>query len=215
DGIDLVDDGSNEHVIEPKPSASAPNEATAPPKRARKMQPHSARSSQLYLAPSLAALAAWGLIAKPSFGAELGLGVGSAHFYGLGELELWPSQIAVRVAGVSASLEALVGAVGGCARQPLGAWSLAGCARLELGAIHGDSSGAYRDGAATAPYYALGPVLVLSVPLFGAVHARLESSLDVALDPPRFALRSFGEIDAVSRFSPSVSLGLELEPARR
>jgi hypothetical protein len=119
------------------------------------------------------------------------------------------------VAGVNASLEAIAGSLGACARESFGGWSIAACARVELGVVRGTSSGAYRDGTATAPYYAAGPALVLTAPLFGTAHARLESGLDVTLDPPRFVLRDFGEIYRVSRFIPSISLGFDVELVAR
>jgi len=209
DGVDLIDDKAS--------TALAPPERAAPaPARARPHQRESAETltSPMRLAPWLAATGAWGFIGKPSFGGQFGLTAGQTHWEALGRASLWPRQSAARVAGVDASFSAIVGALGVCGREPIGAWSLSGCATFELGAIHGSSSGAFRDGSATAPYYAVGPSVVLTMPLYGPATLRFEAGLGVALNPPHFVIASFREVYAVERFVPALSLGLAFEPSR-
>jgi hypothetical protein len=52
------------------------------------------------------------------------------------------------------------------------------------------------------------PSLVLTAPMYGPLKVRLEASLSIALDPPRFAVESLGDVYIVSRFIPAMSVGL-------
>jgi hypothetical protein len=165
----------------------------------------------LHWSPWLAAAAAWGLLARPSIGNRIGVAVGQVHWDAMAHATFWPPVSVDRVQGIDASFIALIGAAGACGRAPFGAWSISACAVFEIGAIRGKSVGAFRDGSATAPWYAASPSLVLTAPIYGPVKLRAEPSLSIALDPPHFAIESVGEVYVVSRYVPAMSLGLAFD----
>jgi len=221
DGVDVMDEKPAEDSVPPKPTptepVTPPTVKRAPPRAPRSRdQTHekSRRVQQLRAIPAIAGLAARGFSGEAAFGAQLSLALQTVRLGALAEAGLWPEHTAARVQGVSAQLEAVTGSLGACARDPLRQLDLSVCARFTLGAIHARSQGAYRDGSSTAAYYGLGPALVLTAPLAGGVTLRAEVALDVALAPPRFAERDFGQIYAISRFIPQFSLGLALKPRR-
>ncbi len=217
DGVDLVDEKPDD--APPVPKEPTPKTAPSSPPPARRPTrlvpaPIQPEKSPLQLVPALSGGASSGLLGSAAFGAQLSLAGQTRRFAVLAEVPFWPTQTAARVEGVSAQLFALSGVLGGCARQPLGALAWLGCARVTAGLIHARSAGAYRDDASTAPYYAVGPALVLVAPLGGPVALRVEAALDVSIAPPRFEERDFGTLDAVSRLVPSLSLGLAWAPPR-
>jgi hypothetical protein len=216
DGIDLVDEKAtpsatpSEHAPLLPPSAPAPAPPPTAERRALGAPPTPTKSWRV--APWVAATASWGLLGEPAFGPQIGLAVGQAHWETLARIAAWPAHTAASVDGVDASLSAVIGAAGGCGRSALGAWSLAACAAIELGVIHAHSVGAYRDGSASAPYFAATPSLVLTAPLFGALKLRVESGLAIAFNPPEFAVRNFETVYTVGRFVPAFSVGLGFDP---
>jgi hypothetical protein len=211
DGVDLVDEKS------PPPEAApeAPRPALLPPvapkgKPVAAVSPPSAHERALRWSPWVAVHANWGLSAKPGIAPQMGLTVGQTQWQLLAQLSYTPPASAPSTQGIDSSYSALVGALGVCARLPLGAWSLAGCGTFELGAIHGSSQGAFQNGSATAPWYAAGPSLVLSAPLSGALCLRVAGGVSIGFDPPHFAIRGLREVYVVSRAVPALSLGLSL-----
>ncbi len=213
DGVDVVDeDVAN---TKPKPADRAADRKPEPPPPSPPSvaltpspPPADRAVDGLRWSPWLAANGGWGLLREPSFGAQLGLGLGKRHWQTRFDATFWPPVAGARFQGVDASYFAFVGAVGACGRWPFAGWSFAGCATLQIGALHGASTGAFRDGAATAPWYAAAPSLVVTAPFYGPVAVRLEAAVAIAFDPPRFALRYAQDVYAVSRFVPALSLGL-------
>jgi hypothetical protein len=222
DGVDLIDEKalpttlptapeggeppvSPAPAVAPKPAASEPSSDTREPELIAQREP-------LRWSPWLAAAGAWGLVGKASLGSRFGLTVHQTHWAAFSHVTLWPRESAPDVEGVASSFSALSGALGGCARSPLAAWSLSACASFEVGVIRGSSQGAFRDGSASAPWYALGPSLVLIAPIYGSIALRAEAGLSIAPSPPHFALHSFGDVYDVSRFVPVASLGIAFEP---
>jgi len=221
DGVDLIDERAPPPAAAPEPSPPAPTASSPPKPKPVTLEPGAREHADarrftepLRLAPWLAAAGAWALIDKPSLGGQFGLTLGQASWEALSRVTLWPRRTAVHVQGVDASFSAVVGAVGGCGRRAFGAWSLSACALFELGVVRGSSAGAFRDGSANAPYYAVGPSLVLTAPVYGALKLRLDCGLSIGIAPPHFAIESFGEVYAVARFVPTASLGLSFDPAR-
>jgi hypothetical protein len=225
DGVDLVDEKTPPPAPPAAPEVGA---APAPPARAGSPKPAATATpadtreralttpgESLHWSPWLAAAGAWGLVGKPSLGGRFGLTVHQTHWAAFSHVTLWPRESAPQVEGVAASFSALSAALGGCVRGPFAAWSLSACASFELGAIRGTSQGAFQDGSASAPWYAVGPSLVLIAPIYGSIALRAEAGLSIALDPPHFALHSFGDVYDVSRFVPVASLGIAFEPVAR
>jgi hypothetical protein len=227
DGVDLIDDKA-EATAEPGdavPTAASPTAPlAAPPITPRAPQQkmttpldgsseraNAAARALVHWAPWVGAAGASGLVGKPSLGAQLGLTLAERHWAAFAHSDAWPSESTHDTAGVAAKYRAFFGSLGGCLRAPLGAASLAGCAHFDLGVVHGSSSGAFQDGSATAPFYAVGPSLVFLAPLAGPLQLRVEAGADVSLDPPHFALRSFGEVYAVARVVPLLSVGVAFD----
>jgi hypothetical protein len=222
DGVDLVDEKTSPPAppaapevgaapVPPAPVATKPA-ATASDTREREL---TTPRESLHWSPWLAAAGAWGLVGKPSLGSRFGLTVHQTHWAAFSHVTLWPRESAPEVAGVASSFSALSAALGGCVQSPFAAWSLSACASFELGVIRGSSQGAFQDGSASAPWYAVGPSLVLIAPIYGSIALRAEAGLSIALDPPHFALHSFGDVYDVSRFVPVASLGIAFEPVAR
>ena len=211
DGVDVVDEKSAPPEAPSKPPPPPPPPVPAPtsPKVPLATLPKaSEQRAPLRWEPWLAAAGSSGLVAKPALGAQLGLALGQEHWQANARATLWPSGSAAPVQGIDASFFAAIGGLAGCARLPLAAWALSACANLEVGAIHGSARGALQDSAATAPWYAAGPSLVLAAPLAGRVKLRLEAGLSLAFDPPHFAIRGLRDVYVVSRFVPAASLGV-------
>jgi len=208
DGVDVVDEPAAPEAPPKKPEnppaakKPVPPPAAAPPARA---QP-SDRNAKLRFSPWLAASGAWGLVQKPSFGPQLGLAVGKASWQARADVTFWPPVDGARYQNIDSSYLAFVGALGACARTLPSGWSLAACGTLQVGAIHGSSNGAFRDGSATAPWYAVAPSVVATAP--APVAVRLEASLAIAFEPPRFAIQYADDVYTVSRFVPALSIGL-------
>lgn len=215
DGVDLVDEKA---PAPPADSAEPAIPARVPPLIAAKSPsptPQHERAvsrAPLGWSPWLAAASAWGLVGRPSLGSRFGLTLHQTHWAAFSHVTLWPRETASSVDGVASSFSAVSAALGGCARDPFGAWSLSVCAALELGAIHGASQGAFQDGSASAPWTAAGPSIVLTAPIDGPLKLRCEAGLSIAFDPPQFALHSFGDVYVVSRVVPVLSLGLAFDP---
>ena len=212
DGVDLVDEPAP-----PPPPVDVPEPPAAPPPPVARPKPPVpvapvaiAPSSEVRWSPWLAATGASGLTAKAALGPQIGLELGQLHWHALAQLSYWPSASAPRAQGIDSSYSAFIGALGGCGRVPFGAWSLSACATFEAGVVRGASAGAFQDGAATAPWYAVGPSLVLAAPLSGSLKLRVAGGLSVAFEPPHFAIRGFREVYVVSRYVPALTLGLAL-----
>ncbi len=210
DGVDVVDEEvadarpKADDGAKPAPKPLSPAALPAPP-RAPSVD-HAVDGFRW--SPWLAANGGWGLLREPSFGAQLGLAVGERHWQSRLDATFWPPVAGARFQGVDSSYFAFVGAIGACGRWPLAGWSFAGCATLQIGAIHGTSTGAFRDGAASAPWYAAAPSVVVTAPFYGPVALRLEGAVAIAFKPPRFAIQYAEDVYTVSRFVPAVSLGL-------
>lgn len=210
DGVDVVDEAQAAKADAPEPDASPdrpapakPASVVAPAQPAKRAGPELAT---LRFSPWLAASGAWGLLRKPSFGPQLGVALGKPHWQARVDVTFWPPVAGARYQNIESSYLAFVGALGGCARIMPAGWSLAGCAGLQIGVIHGSSQGALSDGSATAPWYAVAPSVVVTAP--APVAVRLEASVAVALDPPRFAIRYVADVYTVSRLVPALSIGL-------
>ena len=209
DGVDVVDEAESTKAEAPQPDTKA--DKPTPPKPAPVAPPRSPPASTgperraLRFSPWLAASGAWGLLSKPSFGPQLGIALGKQHWQARFDVTFWPPVAGARYQNIESSYLAFVGALGGCARVMPEGWSLAGCAGLQIGAIHGSSQGAFRDGSATAPWYAVAPSVVVTAP--APVAVRVEASLAVAFDPPRFAIQYAQDVYTVSRFVPTLSVG--------
>jgi hypothetical protein len=224
DGVDLIDEKTPPSVASetnpaPSPGPAPPPASPAPP-QPRPTATTTVAPESLSPTPSarvrgsawLAAIGARGLVGKPALGPQFGLSARQTHWAALARVDVWPTQSAPNVGGVASTEDAVIASIGGCARAPFGAWSLASCANFELGAIHARSRGAFQDGSATAPWYAAGPSFALTTPLDGPLKLRLEAGLSIAFDPPHFALRSFGDVSVVARFVPALSLGFAFDP---
>jgi hypothetical protein len=206
DGVDVVDEPT---PPEPpaKPREASPNQKKPTPAPAKApTTSENDRNGSLRFSPWLSGIGAWGLVRKPSFGPQLGLAVGKARWQARADVTFWPPVDGARYQSVDSSYLAFIGAVGACARALPSGWSLAACGTFQVGAIHGSSSGAFRDGSATAPWYAVAPSVVVTAP--APVAVRLEASLAIAFAPPRFAIRYADDVYTVSRFVPAASIGL-------
>jgi hypothetical protein len=206
DGVDVVDEPATPEPPPKKPEAPAVEKKPPPPPVTAPTTSASERNTALRFSPWLAASGAWGLVKKPSFGPQLGLAVGKARWQARADVTFWPPVDGARYQNVDSSYLAFVGAVGACARALPSGWSLAACGTFQVGVIRGSSSGAFRDGSATAPWYAVAPSFVVTAP--APVAVRLEASLAIAFEPPRFAIRYADDVYTVSRFVPAVSIGL-------
>ncbi len=213
DGVDLVDEKASPSVPPADLVAPTTPALVSAPVAAKSSSPTAQHERDAWRAPLgwspwLAAASAWGLVGKPSLGSRFGLTLHQAHWAAFSHITLWPRETAPSVDGVASSFSAVSAALGGCARDPFGAWSVSLCAGLELGAIHGASEGAFQDSSASAPWTAAGPSIVLTAPFYGPLKLRCEAGLSIAFDPPEFALHSFGDVYVVSRFVPVLSLGI-------
>jgi hypothetical protein len=213
DGVDVVDEAADASAKPSGADTDADRKPAPPPRsvaepRVAVAPPPDDRAGRLGFSPWLAASGAWGLLRKPSFGPQLGLalGLGKSHWQARADVTFWPPVAGERFQNIESSYLAFVGAVGACLRAVPNRWSLAGCATLQVGVIHGSSQGALHDGSATAPWYAAAPSIVVTAPAPLAV--RLEASLAIAFAPPRFAIQYAEDVYAVSRFVPALSIGL-------
>ena len=118
---------------------------------------------------------------------------------------IWPAQTA-DTQGIAASFDAVTMEAGLCRRVATS--GLFACASFEAGAIRGASSGATRDGQATAPWFAMAPSIVLAVPLGAEVDLRLDAELAISLGRPRFAIAGRDDVYSVGQFVPMGALGL-------
>jgi hypothetical protein len=211
DGVDVIDEKSaapdNAPPTPPEP-APPPAPFKPSPEPAPSSVPPREEHAVLRWAPWLAGAASYGLIARPALGGQVGLALGREHWQANARVTLWPRGSADPVQGIDSSFFALIGGLAGCGRVPLAAWALSVCANLELGAVRGRARGALQNNAATAPWYAAGPSLVLNAPLYGRMKLRLEAGLSVGFDPPHFAIRGLRDVYVVSRFVPAASLGV-------
>ena len=211
DGVDLIDEPEQEAEPKPEPKAKVlppPSPAPRPTPRSLLPEAHEKGSaSRVRASPWLAVAAATSWLPKPSLGAELGLSLGQRYFETQAELRLWPSVAAAPVQGIGSSFGAFVAALGVCGRAPFAGWSFAACGSFEAGAIRGASQGAFQDGAATAPWYAARPSLVLQANVIGPFQVRLEAGVALAFAPPHFAIQSVAPVYSLSRFVPSAALG--------
>ena len=212
DGVDVVDQDISDAKPAPsdgadsKPTPKPPSPPTVPV--APSAPSADAAVDRFRWSPWLAGNGGWGLLREPSFGAQLGLAMGRRHWQTRLDATFWPPVAGARFQGVDSSYFAFVGAVGACGRWPFAGWSFAGCATLQIGAIHGAATGAFRDGAATAPWYAAAPSVVVTAPFYGPVALRVEAAVAIAFDPPHFAIQHAQDVYAVARFVPALSLGL-------
>jgi hypothetical protein len=209
DGVDVVDESAPASSANPSELAAPPKKPESPPQPrptfATGANPPPDRAAWR-VSPWIAANGAWGLLHKPSLGPQIGVGVGKGHWQARIDATFWPPVAGARFQNVDSSYLAFVGALGGCARTRGPGWSFAGCAALQVGAIHGSSEGALHDGSATAPWYAIAPSVVVAGPR--AFPVRVEASLAIAFDPPRFAIRYADDVYTVSRFVPALSVGV-------
>jgi len=206
DGVDLVDEKA-QPPAEPPPK---PPLAPVPPQPpvARRPPAEQRQQNAWRLSPWVAGVGSSGLNGKPAFGAQIGLEMGRSYWQALLQLSYLPPTASDRVQGIDSSFSAVVAAAGACARLPLHAWSVAACAVTEVGAIHGSAQGSFRDSSNTAPWYALGPAVIATAPIYGRVQLHLAVSLSVAWQPPRFAIQGLGDVYVVSRYVPAVALGM-------
>jgi hypothetical protein len=208
DGVEMVDD---------KPTASVPPPSGPPPgPEAPRIVPTATvpdrdeahRRTSLRWSPWIGAAGAWGLLARPSIGNRIGVALGQARWEAVADVTFWPPVSAARVQGIDASFWAVIGSIGACGRIPIEGGSVAACAAFEAGAIRGRSLGAFHDSAATAPWYAVRPSVVLTAPMYGFLKVRAEADLSIAPVPPRFAILSLGDVYVVSRYVPALFVGL-------
>ena len=207
DGVDVVDEPAAPEPPSKPPESPPATEKPSPPAAKPSARVDSAEhDARLRFSPWLAASGAWGLVRKPSFGPQLGLAVGKARWQARADVTFWPPVDGARYQNIDSSYLAFIGAVGACARALPSGWSLAACGTVQVGVIRGSSSGAFRDGSATAPWYAVAPSVVVTAP--APIAVRLEASLAIAFEPPRFAIQYADDVYTVSRFVPAVSIGL-------
>lgn len=207
DGVDVVDEPAAPEPPPKQPESPPVAKKPAPPAVTPPASVAPAeQSAQLRFSPWLAASGAWGFVEKPSFGPQLGLAVGKARWQARADITFWPPVDGARYQNIDSSYLAFVGAFGACARTLPSGWSLAACGTFQVGVIHGASNGAFRDGSATAPWYAVAPSVVVTAP--APVAVRLEAGLAIAFEPPRFAIQYADDVYTVSRFVPAVSIGL-------
>ena len=216
DGVDLVDEKAP-----PEPAEAPPQPPAVAPPVPRKMPPPAPKltaprvQAGLRATPWLALSGAWGQTAKPAFGPQLGMELGQIHWHALAQVSFYPARAADAVQGIEAAYGSLFGALGGCARAPLRAWSVSACLSFEVGGIRGSSRAAsqpvFEGGSAIAPWYAVAPALVVTGPLAGRLHFRFAAALSIAKDPPHFAVHGVnGSVFEAARFVPALSLGLSL-----
>ncbi len=204
DGVDVIDDKPEPPPPVPPPPPPLPPPAAPKPKPP---PPHVEARPSLRAYPWLAVAAASGVIAKPALGAQIGFALGQNYWETALRLQGFPRGSA-HTGNIDSAYSAWYAALGACLREPLGAGALAACANFDLGVVHGSATGSDHDSSATAPYYAVGPSAVATVPLHHRLQLRLEVGLSIAIDPPRFAIRGLQDVHVVSRYVPSASLGL-------
>jgi hypothetical protein len=217
DGVEVVD----EKVAAPSPAVNDRDPSSPAPLAVETPRTISApehregdemyRRKSMRWSPWIGAVGAWGLLAQPSIGNRAGVALGQLRWEAVADVTFWPPVSGARVQSIDASFWAVVGAIGACGRAPIGEWSVAACAAFEAGAIRGRSLGAFRDGSATAPWYAARPSLVLTGPIYGLLKLRAEADLSIAPVPPRFAIESLGDVYVVARYVPAVFLGLAFD----
>jgi hypothetical protein len=144
-------------------------------------------------------------LATTGFGARLGGWLGNSDWKAMTHVTIWPAQTA-DTQGIAASFDAVTMEAGLCRRVATS--GLFACASFEAGAIRGASSGATRDGQATAPWFAMAPSIVLAVPLGAEVDLRLDAELAISLGRPRFAIAGRDDVYSVGQFVPMGALGL-------
>ena len=209
DGVDVVDESATDTSAKPSEPSAPAKKPEPPPKPPPSFitAPSSPPDRAAWrVSPWIAANGALGLLPKPALGPQIGVGLGKGHWQARLDATFWPPVAGARFQNVDSSYLAFIGSLGGCARTVEPGWSLAGCAALQVGAIHGSSEGALNDGSATAPWYAVAPSVVAAGPQSFPV--RVEASLAIAFDPPRFAIQYADDVYAVSRFVPALSVGV-------
>jgi len=215
DGVEMIDEKSSPPAAPSEPdraSSPRPPPALETPDASAPRERDNRRRTPLRWSPWIGAAGAWGLLAKPSVGNRLGVALGQRRWEAAADVTFWPPVSGARFDAIDASFFAVIAAVGACARAPTGAWSFAACAAFEAGSIRGKSLGAFRDGSATAPWYAARPSLVVTAPIYGPLKFRAEADLSIAPVPPHFAIESLGEVYVVARYVPAISLGLAFDP---
>jgi hypothetical protein len=114
--------------------------------------------------------------------------------------------------GVDARYDGLGGALAFCLGHPALDAMFAFCATGGATAVRGRSTGASESGSAVAPWYTAGAAVSAAWPERGFVGVRLETSLLVSLNQPRFVVEGLGQAHQISRLVPALTLSLLLRP---
>jgi hypothetical protein len=157
--------------------------------------------------------AARGPLPGASFGGDLGVDGVRGRLMASLRLETWiPEDEATAAPGVRARFSGVGGELAGCAIPArAGRFALATCAGARAGALHGASSGALADGAATAPWYAVVPALRTRTRVARALFVDAGVELAASLNRPRFVIGNLGDIYTVPRLVPAAMLGLSVD----
>jgi hypothetical protein len=157
------------------------------------------------------------LLPSAAFTAGLGLEL-EARRYSIGlRALLWPSvtkKLSTADGDVQAHFAAFGAAFRGCALFPLDSLTFATCAALQAAAVRGDtdSTARVRADSAIAPWYSLAIAAGLDWPRAAPLRLRLEASLSVSLDRPRFDVEGSSSAYRVPQWSPLLAAGLVFTP---
>ena len=197
-------------VANAAPSASQPRPA-ARTEPAEGPQADSERAP-LHVSLLLGAGVQLALLPDPAFtglaGAELRSGPWSVGL----RASAWPAAAARVGPGLQARFDGVAGALQGCGQLPLATLELGLCAAASAAALRGRSDGAFEDGSATAPWYALALGAALSWPAASAIRLRIEPALALSLARPRFSVKGFGEVHRVPLLAPQLGALLVVTP---
>ena len=122
-----------------------------------------------------------------------------------------PPATAAHVQGIDASLYAVIGAAGACWRAPFRRLVSRCVCRVRSRCRARKLVGRVANGSATAPWLAARPALALTAPIAGLVKLRLDAGVALSPSPPRFAIKSLGDVAAVPAYVPSLSVGVAFE----
>jgi hypothetical protein len=159
---------------------------------------------------TLAAGIGAGLLPRAAFtsalGVELELG---ALALGV-QAQLWPTVSAALPANGTAKFDALAAALRVCGLFPALPLAVGLCAGPGLTAVRGRAQGSQlRADSALAPWYALRAGVTVGWPQLSAARAlawqlRLDASLAMSLNRPRFELEGGGPVQRVAQWSPQL-----------
>ncbi len=166
---------------------------------------------RLKVTPWASAVASSGFVGATGWGVEVGLGARGRSWSAFMRASAFPPARVASRHDVSAHLSALSATAAVCAGNDWPTLRIDGCLGFDAGAVRAHSSGAAREGDATAPWYALSPAVFALLPVSRPFALRAELAVLLPLATPRYDVAPHGTLYATSQLVPRGSVGVAIE----